>query len=897
MSLSQDEFGFLQDEYVRMTGYTPPPPEVKRPSTPGSKSLNDVKQNQVKKTKPSLWKRGKHKMGKWSSTTTVNSPKAEPPVAKSAEDVCSDDDMLNDDYIQMGRKKLSSPAVFGWQTDHKARSLEDLLDRYPQDHYDTPKSQSLTRAALPPLPGELPSQIYPETLLRHSYEECEVQLKPKQGSGEWDTRSIATTVSLSRDESLLSQLEDSQKYKSISESCSLQNLGANITLPQFLRVTKGYYSPDEDESLSEGDLLVAYCTKKRDCVLAEDTSGTQFSIPLNSNLKFVLIPMHVTDISEVQNMPKAFCPTVADLAALPHLPCVVKAVRSYSGETEYESVKENALLFLEAKAEKDKKVVLIATDLSGKEYGLREDCCAGFSLSVSDTWLFLSEIVKMSTYPQRVFVTTENLPARPLTLLASEEKKYLVASSDISGLHDYHSDFILEIPLHIDVEVECVAHSEKDNTDALKKAARAIYQRINTCPGHLVSETPKSGSDTQFQEELYCAISNLEDLKLIRSNAAPLHVKPRVLPKPAVRKNIGATRVAAGGTEVPSPGQSLPQTRKENGQSYTSERKSTVRAPIGEDQLKLHMMRANRPLPPPPDTTTSYVFHTPSSIPAVSTAAQKASATAAAEQRPLPPIPPDTFMGSELYSTPSSLPVNGHPHSTSKENTTALYVNHNPSPRGSSQRLDASSRSDREAPGSSAVQMAEEPASKPSPSVTTREQVVLPAMAPVGVDMLADIREKMVVLENRMHSLHVLNHGNPSAMGPVGPYKEMEKELARVRGRQMKLEALIADYEQRLSRLEAANRQQTVSPSIPSDVTKENKAALMSLTQEDVAQVLLSLCLDRYTERFMQEGIDGPVLACLTEEAMDEIGMTKVQQARLLPIVNGFRSATELLEN
>ena len=890
MSLSQDELGFLQDEYVSMTGYTPPPPpEAKRPSTPGSKSLNDVKQIQVKKTKPSLWKRGKHKMAKWSSTTNVTSAKAEPPVGKSTEDMCSDDDMLNDDYIPMRRKKLSSPAVFAWQTDHKARSLEDLLDCQPQDQYDTPRSQSLMRPSLPPRPGELPSQIHSETLLRHSYEECEVQLKPQPGSGEWDTRSIATTVSLSRDESLLSQLEDSQKYKSISESYSLQNLGANVTLPQFLRVTKGYYSPDEDESLSEGDLLVAYCTKKRNCVLAEDTSGTQFSIPLNSSLKFVLIPMHVTDISEVQNMPKAFCPTVADLAALPDLPCVVKAVHSYSGETEYESVKENTLLFLETKAEKDGKVVLIARDVSGKEYGLREDCCAGFSLSVSDTWLFLSETVKISMYPQRVFVTTENLPARPLTLLASEEKKYLVASSDISGLHDYHSDFILEIPLHIDVEVECVAHSEKDNTDALKKAARAIYQRINTCPGHLVSETPKSGSDTQFQEELYSAISNLEDLKLIRSNAAPVNVKPKVLPKPAVRKNKGPSRVAAG-TVVSSPGQSLPQAVSENGQSHTSERESTVRAPMCEDQLKLHLMRANRPLPPPPDATASYVFHTPSSIPAVSAAVQKAPATAA-EQRPLPPIP-DTFMGSELYSTPSSLPVNGHPLSTSKEDmlTTALYVNHNPPPQGSSQRLG-------EAPGSSAVQMAEQPASKPSPPVTTHEKVVLPSMPPVGVDMLADIREKMVVLENRMHSLHVMNHGNPSVLGPVGPYKEMEKELARVRGRQMKLEALIADYEQRLSRLEAASRQQTASPSIPSDVTKENKAALMSLTQEDVAQVLLSLSLDRYTEIFMQQGIDGPVLACMSEQAMDEIGMSKVQQARLLPVVNGFRSSAQLLEN
>lgn len=894
MSLTRDDFGFLEEDYVRMTGYTPPPPDVQRPCTPGSKSLNDVKQMQVKKPKASLWKRGKRKIAKWSSTTNVNSVKAEPPVPNKGEGVWDDDELI-EDYVQMGNKKHSSPAVLGWQINPKTRSLGDLLDRCPQDQYDTPKPQNLLQPRLPPRPGELLPPFHPENLLCHSYEDCEVQLKPKPDSEAWDTRSIATTVSLSRDEGLQSQLEVTQKYKSTSESYSLQDLGANITLPQFLRVTKGYYSADEDESLSEGDLLVAYCTKRRDCVLAEDPSGTQFAIPLNSNLKFVLSPMHVTDISEIQNMPKTFCPTVADLAGLSHLPCVVKAVQGYTGETEYESVHKNTILFLEAKAERDGKVVLIAKDVNGKEYGLREDCCAGFSISISDTWLFLSEIVRNSTYPQRVFIVTENLPARPLTLLASEQRSYLVASSDISGLHDYHSDFILEIPLHIDVEVECVAHSEKDNTDALKKAARAIYQRIKTRPGHLVSETPKSGNDTVFQEELYSAISSLEDLQLIRSNAAPHNVKPKLLPKPAIRKNKGASQAAAS-TGMSAPAPSPPQTGTEGGQCHTSEPTSTARAPMSEDQLKLHMMRANRPLPLPPEATMSDVYNTPSGMPATLPAIQRAPPTAA-EQRPLPPLP-DVDAGNGLYSTPSGLPVNGHPLSTSRENllTNALYVNHNPAPLSLSQCLDAQSRTDCTTSSQSAVQMTERPDSKHSHSRMIQEQAPLPSI-PVGDDILTDVREKLVVLENRMHSLHALNHGNPSVMGPVGPYKEMEKELARVRGRQIKLEARIAEYEQRLSRLEAASRQQTTSPSIPSDMTKENKAALMSLSQEDIVQVLVSLRLDCYGERFAQEGIDGPALACMTEQAMDELGMSKVQQARLLPVVNGFRSAIELLEN
>lgn len=890
MSLTRDDFGFLEEDYVRMTGYTPPPPDVRRPNTPGSKSLSDVKQMQVKKPKASLWKRGKRKIAKWSSTTNVNSAKAEPPVANKGEGVWDDNELI-EGYVDMRQKKYSSPAVLGWQINPETRSLGDLLDCCPQDQYDTPRPQNLLQPCLPPRPGELLSSFHPENLLCHSYEDCEVQLKSKPDSEAWDTRSIATTVSLSRDEGLLSQLEDTQKYKSTSESYSLQDLGANVTLPQFLRVTKGYYSADEDESLSEGDLLVAYCTKRRDCVLAEDPSGTQFAIPLNSHLKFVLTPMHVTDISEIQDMPKTFCPTIADLASLSHLPCVVKAVQGYTGETEYESVQKNTILFLEAKAERDGKVVLIAKDMNRKEYGLREDCCAGFSISISDTWLFLSEIVRNSTYPQRVFIVAENLPARPLTLLASEQRSYLVASSDISGLHDYHSDFILEIPLHIDVEVECVAHSEKDNTDALKKAARAIYQRIKTRPGHLVSETPKSGNDTVFQEELYSAISNLEDLQLIRSNAAPRNVKPKVLPKPAVRKNKGASQVAAStGASAPAP--SPPQTGTEDGQCHTSEHTSTVRALMSENQLKLHMMRANRPLPPPPEAAMSDVYNTPSNLPAV----QRAPLTAA-EQRPLPPSP-DVDAGGGLYSTPSGLPVNGNPLSTFKENlpTTTLYVNHNPAPLGSHPHLDAQSRTDYTTSSQSAVQMTEQPESKHSRSGMIQEQAPLPSI-PVGDDILTDVREKLVVLENRMHSLHALNHGSPSIIGPVGPYKEMEKELARVRGRQMKLEARIAEYEQRLSRLEAASRQQTASPSIPSDVTKENKAALISLSQEDIVQVLVSLRLDCYGERFAQEGIDGPALACMTEQAMDELGMSKVQQARLLPVVNGFRSAIELLEN
>ena len=889
MSLSQDDLGIMEDQYVQMTspmpGYKSPPPEVRRPNTPGSKSLNDVKHMQIKKPKASLWKRGKRKIAKWSSSTNVSSSKAEPSAFDRGEDTHIDDDELEEDYIQMGRKKHSSPAILEHRISPETRSLGDLLDCYPQDQYDAPRSQTLTQPPLPPRPA---TKFPHGSLLRHPYEECAIGQKA-QGDSDWDTRSTITTISLSRDEGLLSQLEDTQKYVSTSESYSLQDLGASITLPQFLRVTKGFYSANEDESLSDGDLLVAYCTKTRDSVLAEDPSGTQFAIPLNSNLKFVVAPMNVTEIGE---LPTAFCPTVADLVRQPHLPCVVKVVQDYNGETEYESVQGNTILFLAAMAEKDGKVTLIAKDVNGKEYGLREDCCAGFSLNHSDTWLFLSEIINNSTYPQRVFIITENLPARPLTLLSSERTNYLVASSDISGHHDYHSDFILEIPLHIDAEVECVAHNEKDNRDALKKAARAIYQRIKTQPGHLVSETPKSDSDAKFQEELYGAISDLVDLQSMRSNAVPKDLRLQVAPRPAARKNKSTSQVATSAvTSAPSPS---PQSGMEDGQSYTSEHKSTVTPPLTGGSLKLHMMRSNRPLPPPPSAAMSYEFHVPSNIPATLTAGMRAPSTPAKTQ-PLPVLP-DTDVGNAVYSTPSGLPVNGHPHSNSGETllTNALYMNHNPNPPSPNQRPPAQIQTDCST-SQTGAQMSERPEYVHSHTRISQEQVPLPSI-PLGSDILTDVREKLVVLENRMHSLYA-NHPNPSIMGPIGPYKEMEKELARVRGRQMKLEAHMAEYEKRLSKLEATSMQQaTSSLSIPSDPMEANKAALLTLSQGDTAQVLVALRLECYCEQFAHEGIDGPVLACMTERTLDELGMSKMHQARLLPVVNGFRSATELLK-
>lgn len=327
-------------------------------------------------------------------------------------------------------------------------------------------------------------------------------------------------------------------------------------LPQILKVTRGQGfqwqtgTSKERETLRTGDFVLAHCKKARYIVKAITPSGIKIVIPLNSHLKFVLAPKGVSEIAHMTRYSQGLYPNVESLSQQPQLPIVVRTTAAHNADAESESVVKDRILFPRAIAKKNESgsMQLAANDLAGTDYCLREDCLAGFSTKVNDTWLFISEIVENFSLPQNVFVATHQLLAASevggnrdlvsdktdiksqlLTLTAVQQQHYLIATKNHS------TDLVLEIPLDLDIEVECVSIKDKalDGMNILQ-TARDIYKDVQEAPGQLVLSTTMSEREQDFQEELYKATGDMEDLIELRNMAGgrSYRERPQVISSP-----------------------------------------------------------------------------------------------------------------------------------------------------------------------------------------------------------------------------------------------------------------------------------------------------------------------------------------------------------------------------
>ena len=891
MSLSQGDLWCLEDDYVPM--HTSPEPRAHyqvdtfpRCVTPDSRSLMDTRKGKAQKEKLSLWKKGKKRLTKWASKESLDGKKGLDEDTTSVSGLSLPGQEL--DYVDMKKYGNNGLGNFPHKRDSDTKSVDSLFVDQSQNLYNTPRSQ-MNRAL--PTPPEQDDNCYLSIQgqgLHHSYEETIIKPKPSS-----DTRSLVSSTSLS-DEGIFQLLKEREKYKSISESFPLTELLENSTLPQFLRVTRGFYTDDEDESLSDGDLLVAYCVKTRDSVATENPSGTKFSIPLNSHLKFVISPPNVSRVSELLKSHSTHFKTIADIAALPDTPRIVKTMQDYKGESDHESIAAGTLLFLEAVAKQENSIFVAAKDLSGKEYGLREDCCAGFSTAIGDTWLFLSEMVEHVTFPAQVFVITNEmitstsvedaeanaLTTWPLTLIKTERGKYLVASSDITGDHNYNQDYILEIPLHLDVEVECVTHPEKDHTEALKMASRAIYDQIKMKPGHLVSQENMAGNDRELQEELYGSVCELEYLRQVRLDKSLELTKPpncqnkegNMLPK--MRKSQSGSLV---GTKQPVP---LPRTSKRN--SFVDLTSHNVLQPVAEEQKKLHLLRSNRPLPPTPTSAKPEqqlsngiddTYNVPNSLPAPIDVS----------------VPPTEGEEQDLYM-----------NQTSAQTSTQIHIQKSRTiVRGSVSSVDVQRKykswETRRKSDPARVLHRAQPSSSdvPTSGVTAQSQPEDTAVSTTTDPHILDLRQKLVVLENRMSSLLPGAHQNTPS-GP-GAYKELEKELARIRTRQVRLEARVAEYDEEIKAL-TAKMQHLTTTVAPDESTVANLQELRALNVQQVGKLLTAMRLEKYQGDFVRRRIDGSVISFLTPESLDEMKVTKVDQAQLMTVISGLKSPLKLMK-
>ena len=75
-----------------------------------------------------------------------------------------------------------------------------------------------------------------------------------------------------------------------TKSCSLKTFVGTYPLPQLVQVENGFYSEDEANTLSAGQILTLHCTKLTDQVLAIAAADKPYFIPVNFPCKVQILP-------------------------------------------------------------------------------------------------------------------------------------------------------------------------------------------------------------------------------------------------------------------------------------------------------------------------------------------------------------------------------------------------------------------------------------------------------------------------------------------------------------------------------------------------------------------------------------------------------------------------------
>lgn len=95
------------------------------------------------------------------------------------------------------------------------------------------------------------------------------------------------------------------------------------TMPQIVQIVDGFYSQEDDSSLSSGQIMKVHCFKTIRSVCGVDQNGDEIHVPLNTPQKVLLKPANHDVLYE----------TVSDLVRAKPFPKFVEVVRGYYDPT------------------------------------------------------------------------------------------------------------------------------------------------------------------------------------------------------------------------------------------------------------------------------------------------------------------------------------------------------------------------------------------------------------------------------------------------------------------------------------------------------------------------------------------------------------------------------------
>lgn len=286
--------------------------------------------------------------------------------------------------------------------------------------------------------------------------------------------------------------------------------------PQRIQICKGFYSSSGEVSLSQGEIFDFHFVKHTKVMAVKDEKGVEYSVPLNSSLKFGLL--YDPYGNEKMAMKATFnFRTAGEIMTLKKMPTLICANKTHEGATADSSVHTGEVLIIEGIKHTIRGRLLKVHSLEhGKKY-IHEKCVGKFSTSSADIQMSLSAMFEHSIpFPQKAVIYVEGdiarlLPAHllksPVTLKQCKIEKSVVATSlMIDGLQG-----AIDMPVDLDIEVKAVELPADTELSQLQSKTRYLYKNFHPKSLFPYIDMPTSVS-YRVQCELYTRTR--EDLKL-----------------------------------------------------------------------------------------------------------------------------------------------------------------------------------------------------------------------------------------------------------------------------------------------------------------------------------------------------------------------------------------------
>lgn len=775
-------------------------------------------------------------------------------------------------------------------------------------------------------------------------------------------------------------MNQNKKYRVVAGPYSLRELIAKEKLPQLLQVTKGFYAPTEEATISEGQIMVAYFVKRIKVVRAE-ARGEEFNIPLNSSMKFSLLsnegikPYYksVLELANASTMPEAVaCKGVV-------LDKHGQVIRP--GTVMFPRIKKGMMNKLKMGGQKSFEFA----STRGEKIKVPIDSEASFSAHLADTKLYISEILQNFSLPIEVQCMTNAKNFRgtsfldELTLLETREEASLIGGFKHTSEEEAErmGKYPFDLPLDLLVEVVCVQsqddseqynmYEEVRNVYESKQSRVASYKRlVSNCNMHDRAQTElystireemcEHVTKVDMPENVYEDIvaygsvgleqveskpkptgpvlppkglkpdsdyvqltanpgrpapakGNLRPPTLPKQKPAPPDYEPLQLPTHTPEKayeRIGnadqpAIPQPTGDTVAKSIGKMLPPRNLANQRALndhqamgdlTNRQKLTHEdkmAPPPMTKKPPGVLPKGKKTPPPPLPRTTSQLEMPDNPQLPSISSSKES-TAAAPPPPAPPPPPPLNFSAKKPPQPKA--TNKPPTATH--------------PPGKTSQLDA--RKPVQIPPVKLVQ----PLFGDKPAVALKKHVM--PQVPEKPQGIAGYPSRTPSLKQTAGNRPALPNGNhphpqveaghteksPSSAAKQMKEQAMEKPTVASTGPIGKPQHQMPQQQPQVSTspLRQSSPSQTATPRTATQNTEEkNIEFLKTLDCNEILSLVSAMKLDQYLDQFMQEHVDGELLACMEENELVELGITSsLHRKRFVKVIEGKTSAQLYME-